>query len=84
MKKIKKRGVDVLIFDGKKEAAREAAEIIAKEIKKNPSLRLGLATGKTMMPVYRELVSIHKKRKVNFSKVKISSSVPGFHPRRAK
>ncbi|MBU0760337.1 MAG: glucosamine-6-phosphate deaminase [Nanoarchaeota archaeon] len=73
MKKIKKRGVDVLIFDGKKEAAREAAEIIAKEIKKNPSLRLGLATGKTMMPVYRELVSMHKKRKVNFSKVKIFS-----------
>ncbi|MBU0467083.1 MAG: glucosamine-6-phosphate deaminase [Nanoarchaeota archaeon] len=73
MKKTKKRGIEVLVFAKEKEVAEEVAGLITKEIRKKSGLRLGLATGKTMIPVYRELVKLYKKKKVNFSKVKIFS-----------
>ena len=56
----------LLIVKNKKEVAKKASEIIAKQIKKKPNSVLGLATGKTMIPLYKELV----KSKVDFSKVK--------------
>jgi glucosamine-6-phosphate deaminase len=54
-----------LIFPTKKQAANYAANLIAKQIKKKPSSVLGLATGKTMIPLYKALTS----KKINFSKV---------------
>lgn len=52
------------------EVGKEASNIVLNEIKKKPSLVLGLATGRTMIQFYRELVKLFKNKKINFSKVK--------------
>jgi len=56
----------VLIFPTKKQAVSYAADLIARQIKSKPSSALGLATGRTMIPLYKSLVS----KKPNFSKIK--------------
>ncbi len=38
----------------------QAAQLIASAVRKNPALALGLATGGTMVGVYKHLVSLHK------------------------
>jgi len=48
-------------------AARLVARIIAGELRRNPSLVLGLATGRTMEAVYRLLVQSHREDKLDFS-----------------
>lgn len=49
--------------------SREAANIIAAGVIKKPSLVLGLATGKTPMGCYRELVEMYRKGKLDFKGV---------------
>jgi glucosamine-6-phosphate deaminase len=56
----------LLIFKNKRGAVKRTADIISNQIKKKPNCVLGLATGKTMVPLYKELI----KRKLDFSKVK--------------
>jgi len=51
-------------------AAKLTADIIARELRANPRLVLGLATGRTMEGVYRELVRLHAKEKLDFSRCK--------------
>jgi len=46
-----------------------AAKIVAKQIEDKPNTVLGLATGSTPLGMYRELVKLHKKGKLDFSKV---------------
>lgn len=48
-------------------AARLVEQIIAGELRRNPSLVLGLATGRTMEAVYRLLVKNHREKKLDFS-----------------
>ncbi|HTA29996.1 MAG TPA: glucosamine-6-phosphate deaminase [Candidatus Cybelea sp.] len=43
------------------------ARLIARELKANPSLVLGLATGRTMEAVYRILVRLHREEHLDFS-----------------
>ena len=50
--------------------AKKAASILTDEIKRKPNLTLGIASGKTMIPFYRELVKLHKKKKISFSRIK--------------
>ena len=59
--------MDVIIQPKKEAAARLAARIIARELKKKPHLVLGLATGKTMVDVYQEVVRIHQDETLDFS-----------------
>ncbi|MEK6819213.1 MAG: glucosamine-6-phosphate deaminase [Nanoarchaeota archaeon] len=59
----------ILVKD-KKEASKIAAEIICKEINKKRDLVLGLATGKTMIPVYKEITKLSKRQKIDFREVK--------------
>jgi len=47
----------------------QAAKIVAGAIRRNSSLRLGLATGSTMIGVYRELVRRHREEGLDFSRV---------------
>lgn len=47
----------------------QAAQLIARAIKKKPALTLGLATGSTMVGVYEHLVRLHKTSSVDFSQV---------------
>lgn len=51
------------------ELSRISASIIANEIKANPNLVLGLATGSTPIGTYRELIRMHKEEKLDFSKI---------------
>src|SRR5690242_4663119 len=51
------------------EVGREAARIVANAVRRNPALRLGLATGNTMVGMYKELVRMHQKDGLDFSRV---------------
>jgi len=51
------------------ELGREAARMVAKAVRRNPALRLGLATGSTMLAMYQELVRLHQRESLDFSKV---------------
>ncbi len=59
-----------VIIEDKKRAVEIAVLIIERLIQKKPNAVLGLATGKTMAPFYKELVSHYRKRKIDFSKIK--------------
>lgn len=57
--------MNVIIVKNKDEGVKKASSIISKEIKNNPKLVLGLATGSTMIPLYTEL----RGRNLDFSNV---------------
>jgi len=59
--------VEVIIQPNKDSAAALVARVIAHELRANPHLVLGLATGKTMESVYRQLVRMHQAEKLDFS-----------------
>jgi len=59
--------VEVIIQPTDESAASLVARIAAHDLRVNPHLVLGLATGKTMERVYRQLVRIHKEQKLDFS-----------------
>src|SRR3989454_8096762 len=59
--------VEVIIRADKDAAALLVARIIRHELRANPHLVLGLATGKTMERVYRQLVQRHKDEHLDFS-----------------
>ncbi len=65
-----KGDIETIIFKDREAAALRAALLVQREIEKKPSLVLGLATGKTMIPLYRELVLLYKKKKISFKKVR--------------
>ncbi len=51
------------------ELGREAARVVANAVRRNSALRLGLATGNTMLAMYQELVHLHRRESLDFSKV---------------
>ena len=51
------------------EVGRETARVVANAVRRNPALRLGLATGGTMLGMYRELVRLHRDERLDFSRV---------------
>jgi glucosamine-6-phosphate deaminase len=59
--------VEVIIQPTKDAAALLVARVIAHDLRANPHLVLGLATGKTMECVYRHLVRMHKDEGLDFS-----------------
>ncbi len=59
--------MEVIIQPNDEAAAGLTARIIARELRTNPHLVLGLATGKTMERVYRHLVRMHQTEKLDFS-----------------
>jgi len=59
--------VEVIIRPTDHAAAELIAQIIATELRANPHLVLGLATGRTMESVYRVLVRMHRKEDLDFS-----------------
>jgi glucosamine-6-phosphate deaminase len=59
--------MEVIIQPNKETAATLVARIIAHDLRANPHLVLGLATGATMERVYRQLVMMHKDRNLDFS-----------------
>lgn len=59
----------VILKHDDEEISRQAAQLIASAVHKKPDLRLGLATGGTMIGVYKQLVRLHKEGALDFSSV---------------
>jgi len=75
----------VVLQPTKEEASLQAAKMIAGAVRRNPALRLGLATGGTMVGVYRELVRLHREQHLDFSRVVTFNldeylGIPPSHP----
>ncbi|HYO65904.1 MAG TPA: glucosamine-6-phosphate deaminase [Archangium sp.] len=61
--------LNVRVFASELEAAAACAALVAAAIRDKPSLVLGLPTGRTPLNVYRELVALHRRGQVDFSRV---------------
>ena len=59
----------LVLQPGKEELGREAARMVGNAVRRNPVLRLGLATGSTTHGMYNELVRLHREESLNFSHV---------------
>lgn len=59
--------MEVIIQPNPESAAALVARIVARELRANPHLVLGLATGTTMERVYRQLVRMHQAEHLDFS-----------------
>jgi glucosamine-6-phosphate deaminase len=59
----------VILKRDDEEISRQAAQLIASAVHKKPALTLGLATGSTMVGVYKQLVHLHKQGSLDFSRV---------------
>jgi glucosamine-6-phosphate deaminase len=58
---------DFRIFDTADAVAAAVAKHVASAIRAKPQSTLGLATGKTFVPIYRELVQLHRQGLVSFA-----------------
>lgn len=58
----------LLVFPSEKAAAAALARQIADRLKAKPDLVLGLPTGRTPIPLYRELVALHRCGEADFSR----------------
>lgn len=62
--------MEIIILDAEKAVYREASSRVVAGIRKKPRLVLGLATGKTMLGIYKNLIADFKRSLVDFSGVK--------------
>ncbi len=62
--------MEIIILDAEKAVFRETWSRIAEGIRKKPRLVLGLATGKTMLGIYKSLITDFERGLVDFSSVK--------------
>ena len=60
--------MQVIIKETTREAAHFVAQLMADALRKKPAMVFGLATGRTVEPVYERLIALHKKGKLDFSK----------------
>jgi glucosamine-6-phosphate deaminase len=59
----------VVLVSSHEELHREAARIVGNAVRQHPAIRLGLATGNTMIGLYRELARLHREDSLDFSRV---------------
>jgi glucosamine-6-phosphate deaminase len=59
----------VIIVKDYDEMSKEAAKIIAKQIRQKPDSVIGFATGGTPVGTYKELIRMHKEEGLDFSKI---------------
>jgi len=76
----------VILKRDDEEITRQAAQLIASAVRKKPALALGLATGGTMVGVYKHLVGLHKQGSLDFSRITTFNldeylGLPAAHPR---
>ncbi|HKW31994.1 MAG TPA: glucosamine-6-phosphate deaminase [Candidatus Acidoferrum sp.] len=75
----------VILKRDNEEVNEQAAQLIAGAIQKKPALTLGLATGNTMVGVYKHLVRLHQAGSLDFSQVTTFNldeylGLPAAHP----
>ena len=63
----------VVITETIEQGHRTAASLLSQSIKKNPTLRLGLAAGNTPIGVYQGLAELHRSTHLDFSGVELFS-----------
>lgn len=61
--------MEIIIKANAAEAQQETAKILRQQIQRKPDSVLGLATGSTPIPVYAELVKMHGRVELDFSRV---------------
>ena len=76
----------VILKRDDEEISLQAAQLIASAVRKKTALVLGLATGGTMVGVYKHLVRLHKQGPLDFSRVVTFNldeylGIPPAHPR---
>jgi glucosamine-6-phosphate deaminase len=80
--------VKVRVFSTPDRAARALARLVADALRRHPSLVLGLPTGRTPVPFYRELVALYRANAIDFSRattfnidefVGVASADPGSY-----
>jgi glucosamine-6-phosphate deaminase len=76
----------VILKHDDEEISRQAAQLVAGAVRKKPALTLGLATGSTMVGVYKHLAALHEQGSLDFSNVKTFNldeylGLPASHPR---
>ena len=59
--------MEIIISPDSASASRKAAGVLAALIRRKPGAVLGLATGSTPVPLYRELTRIHREDGLDFS-----------------
>ncbi len=59
----------ILVSQNKEIATKQIANEIINSVISKPSLVLGVATGKTMIPVYKNLVKMSRKERIDWSRV---------------
>src|SRR5207302_2032281 len=77
--------MEVLIRDSAETGCILGAKIIARVIRDKPSAILGLATGRTPLRLYQELIRLHRTEGLDFSGVTTFNldeyvGLPGSHP----
>ena len=61
-------GVEVVIVPAAEAAGRLVADVVAAELQRRPDAVLGLATGSSPLPAYRELIARHRRGEVSFAR----------------
>lgn len=61
----------IKVFSNRRDAADFLAHSFLSEVERNPKLRIGFATGKTYKEVYKKIVHLTKRKKIDLSKIKI-------------
>src|SRR5512137_2994779 len=57
----------VIVVKDKAEMGRRAAQLIVEDMGQHATFVLGLATGSTPLPLYQELIRLHREKGVDFS-----------------
>jgi glucosamine-6-phosphate deaminase len=63
-----RREMLVILKKNYEEISSEAARMVAAAVRNNPAATLGLASGATMLGVYKELARLHKEEALDFSR----------------
>ncbi len=61
--------MEVIIQQDYEQMSRTAARIVAEVLNTKPNAVLGMATGSTPLGLYQELVRLHQKEQLDFSRV---------------
>jgi glucosamine-6-phosphate deaminase len=77
--------VKLTVFRNERDAAAAVAERLAAALRDRPSLVLGLPTGRTPIPLYKQLVALHARGRVDFARTITFNldefwRVPAAHP----
>ena len=78
--------INLIVAKDAAEAGRLAADIFQEIVNAKPDCVLGLATGSTPLPLYRELIEREKAGKLSFAQVRSANldeykGLSGDHPR---